>query len=221
MDERPRSGCAFALVAARDEADRVGATVEALRAALPDVGVVVADDGSQDDSSLVAMAAARSIEDRLGADDIVLLCDGDLGTSAARLSELVAAVEDGACDLAVGAFSRRQGGGFGVALGFARWAIRNLTGRTMSAPISGQRAMRAPVLRATLPFARGFGMEIGVTVDALRAGFEVSEVELDLEHRATGRSVAGFRHRGRQLLDFLRVYVSRKLGVRSRRDTLQ
>jgi hypothetical protein len=49
-------------------------------------------------------------------------------------------------------------------------------------------------------------MEIGMTIDAARAGYRVCEVELDLEHRATGRTLAGFGHRGRQLMDFVRVY---------------
>ena len=38
-----------------------------------------------------------------------------------------------------------------------------------------------------------------MTIDAVRAGYRVREVELDLEHRATGRSLGGFLHRGRQL----------------------
>ena len=103
-----------------------------------------------------------------------------------------------------------MGGGFGLALGFARWAIRRLCGAETMAPISGQRAMRADVLRATLPFARGFGMEIGMTVDAVRAGFRLREYELDLEHRATGRSLAGFAHRAAQLRDFARAYWARR-----------
>jgi len=53
-------------------------------------------------------------------------------------------------------------------------------------------------------------MEIGMTVDAVRAGFRVGEVELPLAHRATGKSLRGFLHRGRQLLDFAAVYVSRR-----------
>ena len=73
-----------------------------------------------------------------------------------------------------------------------------------------QRAMRPEVVGAVLPFAPGFGMEIGMTVDAHRAGFRLVEVELDLEHRATGRSAAGFAHRARQLLAFARVYATRR-----------
>ena len=42
-----------------------------------------------------------------------------------------------------------------------------------------------------------------MTIDALRAGLTVEEVDLDLDHRATGRDAAGFAHRGRQLLDAL------------------
>jgi glucosyl-3-phosphoglycerate synthase len=52
-------------------------------------------------------------------------------------------------------------------------------------------------------------MEIGITVDVVRAGLRVREIELDLEHRATGRTLAGFIHRARQLRDFRRAVKSR------------
>ncbi|MGC1851384.1 MAG: hypothetical protein WA687_02960, partial [Solirubrobacterales bacterium] len=80
------------------------------------------------------------------------------------------------------------------------------------APISGQRAMRTDVLRAVLPFARGYGMEVGMTIDAVRAGYRLREYELHLSHRATGRSLGGFAHRARQLTDFARVYLSSREG---------
>jgi hypothetical protein len=53
-------------------------------------------------------------------------------------------------------------------------------------------------------------METGMTIDAVRAGFRLREIELDLEHRATGRSISGFLHRARQLRDFGRAYASRR-----------
>jgi glycosyltransferase involved in cell wall biosynthesis len=223
-------GALAAIVAARNEADRVGETVAALRREFPAAAIWVADDASTDGTAEAAMAAGAQVVSRgrphgkganvtaaaeaaLGAEPaprLVLLCDGDLGASAARLAPLVAAVERGECDLAVAAFSRRVGGGFGLARGFARWAIRRLCGAETAAPISGQRALRVEALRATLPFAAGFGMEIGMTVDAVRAGYRLGEYELDLEHRATGRSLAGFVHRGAQLRDFVRAYRSRR-----------
>jgi hypothetical protein len=70
--------------------------------------------------------------------------------------------------------------------------------------------MRAGVLRATLPFADGYGMEVGMTIDAVRAGHTLREYELDLSHRATGRSLSGFAHRAGQLRDFARAYASRR-----------
>jgi len=95
-------------------------------------------------------------------------------------------------------------------VGFAGWAIERRCGMRARAPISGQRAMRADVLRAVLPFAPGFGMEAGMTIDAVRAGYAVREIELDLEHRATGRTLGGFVHRGRQLRDIVRAYLARR-----------
>jgi glycosyltransferase involved in cell wall biosynthesis len=220
------------IVAARNEADRIAATLAALRSALPEAALWVADDASTDGTAEAAMAAGAQVVSRgrphgkganvgaaaeaaLGTEpppELILLCDGDLAASAAGLAPLVEAVERGECDLAVAAFSRRIGGGFGAALGFARWAIRRRCGLETSAPISGQRAMRVEVLRAALPFARGYGMEVGMTIDAVRAGYRLREYELDLAHRATGRSLAGFSHRGRQLADFARVYHSRRRG---------
>jgi hypothetical protein len=64
-------------------------------------------------------------------------------------------------------------------------------------------------LRDVLPFAHGYGMETGMTIDAVRAGHRIREVELDLEHRLTGRNLGGFVHRGRQLLDIARAYLAR------------
>ena len=140
---------------------------------------------------------------------IFLLCDGDLGDSAQALTALTSAIEHGEADVAVAAFARRAGGGFGVALGFARWAIRRRCGLHTVAPISGQRALGQRALADVLPFAHGFGMEVGMTIDAVRAGHRVSEIELDLSHRASARTLAGFAHRGSQLLDFMRVYLAR------------
>jgi len=220
------------IVAARNEADRIGATLAALREVFPGAAIWVADDASTDGTAEAAMAAGAQVVSRgrphgKGANmtaaveaalsaapppELVLLCDGDLGDSAARLVPLVDAVERGECDLAVAAFSRRVGGGFGVALSFARWTINRLCGLETTAPISGQRALRVEALRATLPFAHGYGMEVGMTVDAVRAGYRLREYELDLTHRATGRTFAGFTHRARQLGDFARVFLSRRRG---------
>ncbi len=138
-----------------------------------------------------------------------VLCDGDLGSSALALAALTQPLERGEADVVVAIFASRVGGGVGLARGFARWAIRRRCGLDTRAPISGQRALSAGALADVLPFAAGYGMEIGITIDAVRGGHRVLEAELDLSHRASGRTLAGFAHRGRQLLDFVRVYLAR------------
>ena len=217
------------VIAAYNEGDRIADTVTALKAAFPGAKIFVADDGSRDDTAARAVQAGAEVVSSgkligkggaasLGAraalltePELVLLCDGDLAGSAAALGVLLEAVERGEGDVAVARFARKVGGGFGFAVGFERWAINNLVGLEFAAPISGQRAIRADALAQVLPFAPRFGMEIGMTVDATRAGFSVVEVEVDLEHRATGRSWSGFTHRFRQLLDFIAVWFSRRL----------
>jgi glycosyltransferase involved in cell wall biosynthesis len=218
------------IVTAFNEADRLPATLAALAAAFPGARIVVADDGSRDGSAAVAAAhgaevvrsernvgkggaatlAAQRLLPLAREDAVILLCDGDLAASADALKLLVEEVRTGRADLAVAAFATRVGGGFGWALGFARWAIRRRCGYEASAPISGQRALRAELLPAVVPFAPRFGMEIGMTIDAVRAGYRVGEVELPLAHRATGRTLRGFAHRGRQLRDFVAVYLQRR-----------
>jgi glycosyltransferase involved in cell wall biosynthesis len=225
------------ILTAYNEASEIEATLDALAAAFPGAPVWVADDGSTDATALLARRAGARVvrsERMIGKggaattaarealrlarvatgeeqqESIFILCDGDLAESAGRLGALADAVRRGETDMAVAVFATRVGGGVGLAVAFARWAIRRRCGLELRAPISGQRALRAGVLADVLPFAAGFGMEIGMTIDAARAGHRVSEIELDLSHRATGRTFAGFAHRGRQLIDFVRVYFARR-----------
>jgi glycosyltransferase involved in cell wall biosynthesis len=223
------------VVAAHNEADRILATLAALAHAFPGAPVWVADDGSRDATAQIAhssgahvvrservigkggamTAAARTAlqHARATASDereaIIVLCDGDLAESARELAPLADSVADGHGDVAVAVFAKRVGGGLGLALAFARWAIRRRCGLETRAPISGQRALTQRALEDVLPFAHGYGMEIGMTIDAVRRGHRLVEVELDLAHRASGRTLAGFLHRGRQLVDFARVYAAR------------
>jgi glycosyltransferase involved in cell wall biosynthesis len=226
----------FVIVTARNEAHSIGTTLAALALALPGAPVWVADDGSTDATPEIAReggarvvrseraigkggAATRAARDALGGallhvggesgEPILVLCDGDLSESAQELGALAEAVRRGEADVAVAAFTRRVGGGVGLAIGFARWAIRRRCGLRTRAPISGQRALRARALEDVLPFAQGFGMEVGMTIDAVRAGHRVAEIELDLAHRAPGRTPAGFAHRARQLVDCVRVDLAR------------
>ena len=199
------------LVAARDEGERIEATVAALREQFPGVEVIVADDGSQDGTAAAAERAgavvlrlprrgkgqALSAAERMAPPGALLLCDadlvGDLRLLAARQSE----------GLTIARFSERVGGGFGIAKRTARALIRLRTGLEVEEPLSGQRLVSERARRAVFPLAPGFGAETRMTIDAAAAGLPVVEVPLALSHRATDRDAAGFLHRARQLADAL------------------
>jgi glucosyl-3-phosphoglycerate synthase len=227
------------IVAAQNEAERIGAALDALAEGFPDARLMVADDASTDGTQQEAMrhgawligrrrphgkggnvtAAAEAAIGEFGDDATALLCDADLGASAGGLIPLAQAIESGRCDLAVARFAdarvpertTRLGGpgGFGFTIGYARKAVERLTGSRCEAPLSGQRAMRVSTLRALIPFADGWGLETGMTIDAIRAGHRVKEIELPLSHRTTGRTPAGFLHRARQLRDIRRAVRTR------------
>ena len=199
------------LVAARDEAGRIGETVTTLRAAFPRADVVVADDGSRDATAREAAHAgarvlqlpprgkgqALTLAERVAPPGALLLADADLE------GDLRPLVDGGDADLAIAILAERVGGGFGVAKRVGRALVRRLSGYVGSEPLSGQRVLSPAARAACFPLAAGFGVEVRMTIDAVRAGLVVTEVELPLRHRSTGRDVAGFVHRGRQLLDAL------------------
>jgi hypothetical protein len=201
------------LVAARDEEERIGTTVEALRREFPEADVIVADDGSVDGTAEVAEAAgarvvrlprrgkgqALALAERAAPAGPLLLCDADL------LGDLRPLLEAGA-DLSVAAFAERQGGGFGLVKRTARELLRLVTGRELREPLSGQRALTQAAREHVFPTAAGFGVDARMTADALGAGLTLEEVELPLRHRATGRDLGGFLHRGRQLVDLLLAF---------------
>jgi glycosyltransferase involved in cell wall biosynthesis len=225
--ESPR---VVAVIAARDEGSRVGATVQAVRS-IPGVAeVVVVADGSRDGTPVEArragarvLTAARArgkgaaLEEGLDRSDasVFLLLDGDLGASAREAGRLLEPVLGGEADLAIGVLPRDpRHGGFRIVKRFASAVIRGLSGFRPREPMSGQRAVRAEVLRTVRPLAPGFSVEVAMTIDAVRAGFRVVEVPVAMEHEPTGRDLTGFVHRAKQGLAVVRAAVPRALGCR-------
>jgi Glycosyl transferase family 2 len=198
------------LVAARDEEDRIGPTVERLRAQFRGVDVIVADDGSRDRTAAAAEQAgarvlrlpsrgkgqALTLAEREAPPGPLLVCDADLDGDVTALANADA-------DLAIAVFAERRGGGFGIAKRLARALVKARSGFVPVEPLSGQRAFSERARAVCFPLAAGFGCEVGSSIDAARAGLRLAELELPLRHRMTGRDAAGFLHRGRQLVDAL------------------
>ncbi|QBI51908.1 glycosyltransferase family 2 protein [Streptomonospora litoralis] len=234
----PASPGLAVVIAARDEEWLIGATVRAA-AALPGAAVVlVVDDGSRDDTAAVAGAAGalvlrhganrgkgaametgaegvRLLEDAAprSAPRHLLFLDADLGESAAGAAPLAEPVCSGAADMTIALLppTRLRLGGHGYVGAFARDGIRRATGWEPEQPLSGQRCLTRAAFESVRPLAAGFGAETGMTVDVLRMGFTVVEVDVPLEHRPTGTDLRGQLHRARQFAAIARALAEREL----------
>lgn len=211
-----------ALIPAFNEADRISETVTAVRGIDGVTRVLVIDDGSSDDTvhrarqagaEVIELEANRGKGAALdagyavvaGTADVIMLLDGDLGASASQASRLLEPVLTAQADMTIATFPRPTAkAGFGLVMGLARVGIRTLGGDfDAHAPLSGQRVLTDRAARICAPFAFGYGVEVALTVRALRAGLRVLEIPTTMTHAATGRDVSGFVHRGRQFAHVL------------------
>jgi glycosyltransferase involved in cell wall biosynthesis len=224
------------VIPAYNEADLVGATVTAA-AALPGVDVVVVvDDGSRDGTADVAeragAAVLRHARNRgkaaameTGAEAVRLLdqreprpvrrhllfLDADLGATAAAAGPLITPVAAGEADLVIAVFANRvKQGGHGFVVGLSAAGIRRATGWTPAQPLNGQRCLTRAAFDAARPLAHGFGVETAMTIDLKRKGLRVTEVEVDLAHRATGTDLRAQLHRARQFADVAWALATRR-----------
>lgn len=215
-------------IPAYNEEGRVGATVDAAWGIEGVTQVVVADDCSTDATGREALLAGASVitlpehQGKGGAlmaalsDSIYDYCmflDADLGESAGQAVLLLAPVVSGELDMAIARFPKpAKKTGMGKVKGLAHDAIARVAPDfDCQSPLSGQRAFTSECIRALLPLAEGFGVEVALTVKALQQGFRIGEVETQMTHDATGNDPAGYAHRLQQYRDVKRAIE--ELGV--------
>lgn len=215
------------IIPARNEADRIAQTVQGIKGESLELEIIVVDDASDDGTSEMAKKAGatkivrlethsgkgaalqRGIAEAKG--DILLFVDADLGETAKALWQLIPPVLKGEADMAIAAPPPDPtGGGFGFVKKFSAWAIKRATGFQATAPLSGQRALHRAVLER-VRIADGYAVETALTIDAIRAGFRVTEVPIAFSHRALGKSWRGFSHRIKQLFDIAFAVLPRLL----------
>lgn len=224
------------IIPAKDEAERIAATVRACRA-IPRVDlVVVVDDGSTDAtaahargagavvvrhslsrgkaSAMETGAAVVAMRDVEGCPArLLLFIDADLEDSAAACVDLVPPVADGVADASIAVLPKQAGaGGRGRVVRAAREAIARATGWQPLAPLSGQRCLSRQAYADAQPFAEGWGVEVGMTIDLLVAKRTVIEVPCDVHHRPTGDDAAGRLHRAGQYKDVLKAVAARRFA---------
>src|ERR1700683_2351310 len=224
------------VIAARNEADRIAATVAA-SAGLAGVGlVVVVDDGSRDATAAVAQRAGAAVMRHqrnrgkgtameTGAEAVrlvdqrehrdrprhLLFLDADLGDTAGQAGPLMRPVTAGTADMTIAVFAATvKLGGHGLVVGLSGAGIRRATGWQPPQPLNGQRCLTRAAFEAARPLAFGWGAETGLTIDLLRKGLRVTEVEVELAHRATGTGLRAQLHRAHQLADVARALAARR-----------
>jgi glycosyltransferase involved in cell wall biosynthesis len=225
------------VIPAKDEAERIAATVAAVRRIHGVDLVVVVDDGSSDSTAQAAEQAgavvvrhdrnrgkaaametgAAAVKERdTGSPRHLLFLDADLTDTAVNAEPLVGPVLDGIADLAIGILPRQtrpdgsKPGGHGLVVRLARAGIEAATGWEPQQPLSGQRCLTRAAFEAALPLAKGFGVETSMIIDLGRKGFRIVEVPIELRHRASGTDLRGQLHRGRQFLHVGRALASRR-----------
>jgi len=240
MDPTTTAAAVAVIIAAKDEADRIGATVAAVGQIAGVDLVIVVDDGSSDATAQIADAAgavvlrhprnlgkasamatgAQAVAERDISEPVssgrarhLLFVDADLESSAANTSALVGPVVSGAADMTVAILPQQSmaGGGHGFVVGLARNGIERLTGWRPTQPLSGMRCLTREAFAAASPLAGGWGVEVGLTIDVLGAGLRVVEVPCELQHRVTGSDWRGQVHRAMQYRDVWLALARRRV----------
>jgi glycosyltransferase involved in cell wall biosynthesis len=198
----------FAVIPAKDAAATVGRVVADLKRAVPDIEIIVVDDGSTDATEEEAHAAGATVVRhpenrgkgaalqsgfdealRRGAEAVLAMdADGQHDPGAAPL--LLAGLEQ--ADLVIGS---RQGNRTGmpwirrVTNDVTTWWVSRLAGRRIEDSQSGYRAARASVLRAVRPRSRRFEYESELVIGAARAGFRIIPVPVPTLYNAPGSHI--------------------------------
>lgn len=192
----PLEACATVVIPALNEAARIAQVVRYVLSDAATAEVIVIDDSSIDDTAALAREAGAEVitSSMLGkgasmrdgahaaGHDFVVYLDGDLsGLRPGIVSDLCRPLARGEADFVKARFGR--GGG----------RVTELTARPMlqvffpelasfAQPLGGLVAARVNLLK-TLGFEDGYGVDIGLLIDAHRAGARLVEVDIgSLEH---------------------------------------
>ena len=240
------------VIPARDAEQRIAATVAAATGLPGVQIVIVCDDGSTDHTGRNAGAAgavvvtharsrgqAAAIESGVNALGVLeqrdrrpecgtlLLLDADLGQSASGCSALLRPVTAGEADLTIAVppgvdRSDRADGRTGLVWSTAARGIVELVGFSPRAPLSTTRCLTRRAFELASPLAAGWGAEVGMIVDVIRAGLTVREIEVALEEGRGGGDLAAPLQRARQLGDVTRALAARGLvqaGIQDFKDS--
>lgn len=206
----------LAIVPVFNERGSVGKVVERLRRALPDVDVLIVDDGSTDDTlrQIPAGVAVVSLPFNLGIGgamqtgyryaalhgyDIAVQVDGDGQHRPSEVRRLIDHIASGQSELVIGSrflepttyTTYRQTFIRQMGAWMLRSLIKLLTGQTITDCTSGFRAANRRVIRAFAHWYPEDYPEPEVVLLLHRAGYSIGELHVKMRQRRSGQSSIG------------------------------
>ncbi|MFI3210376.1 MAG: glycosyltransferase family 2 protein [Peptostreptococcaceae bacterium] len=131
--------------------------------------------------------------------NIIGFLDADLGKSSSEVKKLIHPIITNKADVTIAQFPpAKKKGGMGFVKRLARDSVLDLTGVELTSTLSGQRIFKKEVLDKFYEIPFGYGVEVGMTIDILKNGYNINEVLVEMTHNETGRNLKGFIHRGKQ-----------------------
>ena len=210
------------ILPAKNEGEGLRRTLPGLRARYPDAEVIVVNDGSTDDTALVATShgaqvlsspysmgngAAIKRGARAASGDILVFMDADGQHDPALIPQLLARLEEG-FDMVVGARNAQgqANAGRGAANAFYNKLASWMTGHKVADLTSGFRAVRAQRFREFLHLLpNGFSYPTTSTMAFFRSAYAVAYVPVPVAARIGKSHIRPWRDGVRFLLIIFRI----------------
>lgn len=136
--------------------------------------------------------------------EYLALLDGDLGRTSDEAVKLILPAINNEADVIIARFKKpKKKGGFGLVKNLANRGVYFYTKSNVTSTLSGQRVYSRKVIDSIDYIPNRFGVEVAMTIETLRKGFSIKEVDVEMIHRETERNLEGFIHRGKQFFNIL------------------
>ena len=226
------------ILPAKNESEGLQRTLPRLRARFPGAEVIVVNDGSTDDTALVATGQGAQVLSspysmgngaaikrgaRAAHGDVLVFMDADGQHDPADIPRLLAKLDEG-YDMVVGARSwgDQAGVGRGVANTFYNWLASKMTGHRVDDLTSGFRAARADKFREFIHLLpNGFSYPTTSTMAFFRSAYPLAYVPIRAAERVGKSHIRPLRDGVRFLLIiFLIGLISEQItSLTYRRDS--
>jgi glycosyltransferase involved in cell wall biosynthesis len=210
------------ILPAKNEAEGLRRTLPSLRALLPDAELIVVDDGSSDDTAVIATSLGAKVLSspysmgngaaikrgaRAAVGEVLVFMDADGQHDPLLIGTLLAKLDEG-YDMVVGArdWSGQAGVHRGAANAFYNWLASRMTGFDVKDLTSGFRVVRASRFREFIHLLpNGFSYPTTSTMAFFRSAYPVAYVPIPVAKRLGKSHIRPMRDGIRFLLIIFKI----------------